>query len=145
MYQYKYLKYKLKYLNFKKFNGGIHKQCLFFIDNYLHAINIKTNDITLDYFLSYYEKNKPYYFFYNNKLDLYMNGIKLINNEFNLKENIIVNNNEENIIHLINKSNNNNKYIFDKMICIYKYNSNDKKRFYYEDLYEHDETSIYKS
>ena len=129
LYKYKYLKYKNKYLEL--INGGSHKSsCIVFINDYLD--NINCNSITsLDNFLSYYKKDKPYYFFYNNNLVL--RGI----NSNTLQDNIKVNG--EDIIKLINKINNNNEYIFDRKICIQK----NKNEFYCEDIYEHDETTLY--
>ena len=142
MYQYKYLKYKQKYLKLKKIKGGIHQPCIFLINKYLKK-NINFNNITLDYFLSNYKNNIPYYYFYNDKLDLYINGNKLIKNELKLNNNIIINKNDKDIIKLINNINKNDNYIFDQMICIYTYQSKIKNEFYYENLYEHDETSTY--
>ena len=130
LYKYKYLKYKNKYLDL--INGGHHNSpCIVFIDKYLDKIDINFNNITLDNFLSYYKKDKPYYFFYNNNLEL--RGI----NSNTLQDNIKVNG--EDIIKLINKINNNNEYIFDRKICIQK----NKNEFYYDDVYEHDETTLY--
>lgn len=130
LYKYKYLKYKNKYLNL--INGGHHNSpCIVFIDKYLDIKDINFNDITLDIFLSNYKKDKPYYFFYNNNLEL--RGIK----SNTLHDNIKVKN--EDIIKLINEKNNNNEYIFDRKICIFK----NKNEFYYENVYEDDETTLY--
>ena len=153
MNNYKYLKYKHKYTNLKKIQGG-HKPCIVIINKYLNENNnVKNNEITLNYFLSNYKKNKPYYFFYNNNLELYINENKLnpdnklnSNNIFNLQDNINIENekNNDKIIKFINNKNKNDEYIFDQIICIYEHNSENKSEFYYENFYEHDETSSYK-
>jgi hypothetical protein len=69
-----------------------------------------------------------------------MNGNKLSkNNDLNLLNIINIPDNTSNIIKFINNINNNKQFIFDQIICIHK----DKNEFYYENFYEHDETSIY--
>lgn len=136
MLRYKYMKYN------SIIKGGINKPCIVFIKKYMKNFNLDEN-ITLDKFISYYQKNKPYYFFNNNELILKTNNNELnLNNEFNLKNKIIISNNVNDPIKYINIENSNNEFIFDDIICIYK----DEHTFYYENLYEYesDESSLYK-
>jgi hypothetical protein len=78
IFEYKYLKYKNKYLSLK---GGNHNQCIFFIKKYLTNYDLD-KDFTIEKFISYYNNNKPYYY-YNNEL--------ILNNSFNNNLNKIIN------------------------------------------------------